>query len=103
MSPVFARLLRTILAGAVLLVNSASADPIPRGAQARNFEAVGYSDLDGRPGFKISIREAGSRWYLYLGHFWNPGWSIVDVTSPADPRGGRFIPPPAHTGTLEKA
>ncbi|MGH8000480.1 MAG: hypothetical protein ACREPR_13890, partial [Brasilonema sp.] len=30
---------------------------------ADNVRAVGYSDLDGRPAFKISIREHKGRWY----------------------------------------
>jgi len=96
---------RMILAGlAVFLLcvfNTARADPIPPGAVARNFEAVGYSGLDGRPGFKISIREAGGKWYLYLGHFWDPGWTIVDVTDPADPKVVKFVSGPENTWTLQ--
>src|SRR5205823_5481869 len=59
---------------------AASAEAIPRGAAAKNIKAVGYSDLQGRPGFKMSIRQVGDRWYLYMGHLWHYGWSIVDVT-----------------------
>src|SRR5881296_218238 len=61
---------------------AASAEAIPHGAAAKNIKAVGYSDLQGRPGFKMSIRQVGDRWYLYMGHLWHYGWSIVDVTNP---------------------
>jgi hypothetical protein len=59
LAPVVVCLRRMILAClAVFLLcvfNTARADPIPPGAVACNFEAVGYSGLDGRPGLKISI------------------------------------------------
>ena len=79
----------------------ANADPIPSGAYAHNFEAVGYSALEGRPGFKLTVREVSGKWYLYLGHFWDPGWTIVDVTHPADPKVVKFIPGPENTWTLQ--
>ena len=62
---------------------------------------MGYSDLDGRPVFKMAIREHRGRWYLYTGHFWHAGWSIIDVTDPSAPHVVRFIPGPAHTWTLQ--
>jgi hypothetical protein len=74
----------------------------PPGAYARNVEAVGYSDLDHRPAFKMAIREVRGRWYLYTGHFWNSGWSIVDVTDPTRPQVANFIPGEAdNTWTLQ--
>ncbi|WP_026870735.1 LVIVD repeat-containing protein [Inquilinus limosus] len=75
---------------------------LANGAYAHNVEIVGYSDLDHRPAFKMAIREAGGRWYLHTGHFWHRGWSIVDVTDPAQPRVARFIEHPgANTWTLQ--
>jgi hypothetical protein len=68
---------------------------------AHNVRAVGYSDLDGRPAFNMAIRERHGRWYLYTGHFWHAGWSIIDVTDPSAPHVVRFIPGPAHTWTLQ--
>ena len=56
-------------------------DSVRRG---QNVEAVGYSNLNDRPGFKMSIQKAGERWYLYVGMLWNEGWQIVDVTDPKD-------------------
>ena len=79
----------------------AVADPIPPGGVGENIQAVGYSDLGERPGFKMSIRQVGERWYLYMGHLWHFGWSIVDVTDPANPRVAKFIPGPDNTWTIQ--
>ncbi len=68
---------------------------------AKNVEPVGYSELDGRPAFKMAIHEAGGRWYLYAGHFWHSGWSIVDVTDPSSPQLVKFIEGPRNTATLQ--
>ena len=63
---------------------------------------IGYSDLDGRGGaFKMAIKRVGDRWYLYMGHLWNRGWSIVDVTDPAKPKVAKFIPGPDNTWTIQ--
>ena len=62
---------------------------------------VGYSDLDGRPGFKLAMQEVGGRFYLYLGHLWHRGWSVVDVTDPRSPKLLRFIEGPANTWTIQ--
>lgn len=79
-----------------------AATPAPPGAFAHNVEAVGYTNLDHRPAFKMAIRQAGDRWYLYTGHFWHSGWSIVDVTDPAKPEVVKFVPYPApNTWTLQ--
>jgi hypothetical protein len=78
-----------------------SAETRPDGGFALNVEVVGESDLDDRPGFKMAIREARDRWYLYLGHFWHSGWSIVDVTDPRNPEVVAFVPGPENTWTLQ--
>ncbi len=66
-----------------------------------NVEAVAYLDLDGRPGFKMALHNAGARWFFYVAHLWEPGWSIIDVTDVAHPRHLRFIPGPPNTWTLQ--
>jgi hypothetical protein len=81
-----------LLSGVVMKVN---------GSFSKNVEGIGYCDLDDRPAFKMAIREVAGRWYLYTGHFWHSGWSIVDVTDPAQPRLARFISGPPNTFTLQ--
>ncbi|MPZ62165.1 MAG: hypothetical protein GEU93_12895 [Propionibacteriales bacterium] len=69
---------------------------------AHNVRAVGYSDLDGRGGgFKLAIQEVAGRWYLYMGHLWHRGWSILDVTDPRQPEVLNFIEGPANTWTIQ--
>ncbi len=69
--------------------------------ESAGLELVGYSELDGRPAFKLAIQEVAGRWYLYCGHLWHRGWSIVDVTDPADPQVVRFVPGPPDTWTIQ--
>jgi hypothetical protein len=77
-----------------LAATAALADPFPQGGQADNIKPIGFSSLGGRFGaFKIAIKHtADDKWYLYTGHSFNQGWSIVDVTDPANPRYVKFIP-----------
>ena len=71
------------------------------GTELRNVELIGYSDLDGRPGFKLALQVVHDRWYLYVGHLWHRGWSVVDVTNPARPCVERFWPGPDNTWTIQ--
>ena len=66
-----------------------------------NLEVVGYHDLAGRPAFKLAIQKVDERWYLYMGHLWHRGWSILDVTEPARPELLSFIAGPANTWTIQ--
>ena len=81
---------------------AAHADPIPKGWQANNMKAIGYSGLDGRGGaFKMAIRQVAGRWYLYMGHEWHRGWSILDVTNPTNPKYVKFVEGPDNTNTIQ--
>lgn len=40
---------------------------IPGGWLAKNVRPIGYCDMDGKPAFKMSIREHQGHWYLHLG------------------------------------
>jgi len=73
----------------------------PGKSYAWNMEAIGYTDLIGKPAFKTAIHKAGDRWYLYCATFWHPGLHIVEITDPAKPRHVRFIDGPANTWTLQ--
>jgi hypothetical protein len=75
---------------------------LPAGSYAlEGIEIVGYHDLELRPGFKMAMRQRSGRWYLYLGQLWHPGWSILDVTDPAQPELVRSIEGPANTWTIQ--
>ena len=78
------------------------ADPIPKGWQASNIKAIGYSGLDGRGGaFKMAIRQVAGRWYLYMGHEWHRGWTIIDVTDATNPKFVKFVEGPDNTNTIQ--
>jgi len=83
------------------LAVSACGQQVLTGYVADQVSVVGYSDLDGRPGFKLAIKEVNGRWYLYMGHLWHRGWTIVDVTDPARPTVAKFVPGPDNTWTIQ--
>jgi hypothetical protein len=85
----------------VLHAASVRADQIPSGWAASNMRAIGYSDLNGHGAFKMAIKQVNGRWYLYLGHLWERGWTIVDVTDASNPKVLKFIPGPANTWTIQ--
>jgi hypothetical protein len=87
-----------LLLALLALLPSSRADDIPKGWEAFNMKAIGYSGLDGHGGaFKMAIKHAGDHWYLYTGNFWSHGWDIVDVTDPTNPKFVKFIPGPADS------
>src|SRR6267378_2196277 len=95
---------RSALAAWLALVTLAApvfADKPPGPWTGRNIRVVGYSETNRRPGFKLAIQEVGGRWLLYMGHLWDRGWSIMDVTNPRDPQVVKFIPGPTNTWTIQ--
>ena len=92
-----------ILAGALRLTAPAFADPIPPGWEASHLELVGFSGLGGHSAaFKMTISHAkNGRWYMFLGHSFEPGWSILDVTDPRNPRYVKFMPGPVGFSTAQ--
>jgi hypothetical protein len=94
---------RRLAASAVLslsaAVPAAQADTPPAGWSAANVELLGYTIMNEHPAFKITMTRAGDRWYIIGGHYNVPGWSVVDVTDPKNPRVAKFIPGPANTST----
>ena len=61
---------------------------------AKGIELIGFHDLKGKPGFQMAMQEVEGRYYLYLGHFRDSGWTILDVTDPSKPRYVRFLEGP---------
>ncbi len=68
---------------------------------AHNVEFIGYHDLDGRPAFKLAMQEVDGRWYLYMGHLWHRGWTVLDVTDPTRVEHVAFLPGPENTWTIQ--
>lgn len=90
------------LSFALLISQQLLADPPPAGWEANKMELVGFSGLGGHSAaFKLSIKQANGRWYLYTGHSFESGWSILDVTDPKNPKYVKFIPGPEGTLTSQ--
>ena len=75
--------------------------PPPGPSWSHRVQVVGYSDLGERPAFKLAMQEVGGRFYLYAGHLWHRGWTVVDVTDPAAPSMLKFVEGPANTWTIQ--
>ncbi|HXQ53927.1 MAG TPA: hypothetical protein VN802_22735 [Stellaceae bacterium] len=92
-----------MVAASLVAWGAAKADPIPPGWQGDKVEPIGFSGLEGRFGaFKLAIKHgADNRWYLYMGHSFDHGWTILDVTDPTDPKFVRFIPGPSDATTSQ--
>jgi hypothetical protein len=90
----------TLMFSLPALAQQPRAKSLPKGAYAENVEFVGFTNVDGHFPFKISIQEASDgHWYLYAGAQDDRGWSVLDVTKPADPTVVNWIPGPKNTRT----
>jgi hypothetical protein len=70
-------------------------------AFSQNIELLGYHDLNDRPGFKLAMKEADGRFFLYVAPMWEPGLTILDVTDPEHPEFVRWIDGPPSTWTIQ--
>jgi hypothetical protein len=62
---------------------------------ATNVDIVAYTRVDGRvDGLQLQFQTVGDHHYLYVGHIWSGGISVLDVTNPATPEVAAFIPTP---------
>lgn len=53
----------------------------------KNMEVVGFCDLNGVNAFQMALhRTDDGRYYMYCGSFRGPGWNVVDVTDPTQPK-----------------
>ncbi len=72
-------------------------------AIAKNMNMVGWTDMNGRPdGEQITGQVIDGRDYIFYGHYWSQGVSIVDVTDPRKPETVAFIPVQDATGKFSK-
>jgi hypothetical protein len=70
--------------------------------ESKNVDLVAYHDMDKKPLFKMAMQVVDGRWYLYCGHFWHSGWSILDVTDPYHPELVKYWPwPQPNTWSLQ--
>ena len=74
---------------------------LPTGAFAENVEFVGFTTLNNHISFKMALHEANGRWYMYAGAQDDRGWSVLDITNPADTRVLNWIPGPKNTRTVQ--
>lgn len=62
---------------------------------ANGVEIIAHTDMNGRPdGLQMQYQEVDGKHYLYVGHFWSGGVSILDVTDPATPEVVGFVATP---------
>ncbi len=53
----------------------------------KNMEVVGFCDLNGVNAFQMALHKTDDgRYYMYCGSFRGPGWNVVDVTDPTQPK-----------------
>jgi hypothetical protein len=95
---IFVRFLAIALATAPT-ASAQDAKPLPKGAYAKNVEFVSFTDNGGHIPFKMSIQQANGKWYMYVGAQNDRGWSVLDITNPADPKFLNWIPGPKNTRT----
>lgn len=70
--------------------------------ESKNVELVAYHPIDKRPNFKMAMQVVNDRWYLYTGHFWHNGWTVMDVTDPYNPQvAHHWNGPETNTWTLQ--
>ena len=71
--------------------------------EAKNMRLVGWTDMNGRPdGEQVTGQVINGRDYIFYGHYWSQGVSIVDVTDPKKPETVAFIPVQVPFGKTTK-
>jgi hypothetical protein len=70
---------------------------------AHNVEIIAHSNMDGRvDGVQMQYQEVQGQAYLYVGHLWSGGVSILNVTDAYKPEVVGFVPTPnKHTWHLK--
>lgn len=69
--------------------------PVPE--LARNMRLIGHTDQGGRPdGVQLMVH----RGFAYIGHMFSKGFSVVDVSDPAQPKPVRYVPAAQNTWNI---
>ena len=67
-------------------------------SSTRQFRLLGHSDQGGRPdGVQVMLHQAGGRRFLYVGHMFADGITVLEATDPRDPVAVAFLACPANT------
>lgn len=58
----------------------------------KNLEVVGFHNLNDVMAFQMALHKTDDgRYYMYCGSFYGAGWTILEVTDPANPRFVKFF------------
>lgn len=58
----------------------------------KNMEVIGFHDLNNKMAFQMALHKTeDGRYYMYCGSFYGAGWTILEVTDPANPRFVKFF------------
>lgn len=85
-----------------------AAGALPQGWQASNMKPLSHLDLPGPRHFKLSIKQANGRWYLFVAEgggaadvpLEGRGFHVVDVTDPTNPKRVTTVPVASASGQL---
>jgi hypothetical protein len=86
----------------IMNYSTIDSSPMLQVHESKNVELIAYHALGKRPNFKMAMQVVDGRWYLYTGHFWHTGWTVVDVTDPYRPEIVKYWEgPKVNTWTLQ--
>jgi hypothetical protein len=103
-----ARITGMLMTGLLLLLTMGAANAEAKKHRSKSvptdLQVVGHSDLQGVSALKMFIQEQQGRWYLYLGHASEQGFTIMDVTDPTRPKLLKNVAAPdqGFSGQLEQ-
>ncbi len=70
---------------------------LPEPDFARNLELIGHSDQGGRSdGVQLMVNKG----YVFTGHMFSQGFSVIDVRDPRDPKPVEYVAAPANTWNI---
>ena len=74
-----------------------SSQNLPKPEYAEKLRLIGHSDQGGRPdGVQLMVNKG----YVFVGHMFSKGFSIIDVRDPRRPRPVAYVPAPSNTWNI---